>query len=68
MPRRDQQRDQLTPIYDAQAKTIKYHDYFSLMAHFNIDSTRSKRYDTDIPEDQRVSLFSNKLSDLQTGN
>ncbi|EFO63386.1 Hypothetical protein GLP15_1855 [Giardia lamblia P15] len=68
MPRRDQQRDQLTPIYDTRTKTTKYHDYFSLMAHFNIDSTRSKHYDTDLPEDQRISLFSTKLEELQTGN
>lgn len=68
MPRRDQQRDQLTPIYDTRTKTTKYHDYFSLMAHFNIDSTRSKHYDTDLPEDQRISLFSAKLEELQAGN
>lgn len=68
MPRRDQKKNDLTPIYSTQAQTTKYYDYFSLMAHFNLDSTRSKRYDTDIPEDQRISLFSSKLGELQASN
>lgn len=68
MPRRGQQKNDLTPMYSTQAKTTKYYDYFSLMAHFNLDSTRSKRYDTDIPEDHRLSLFSNRLGELQANN